>query len=148
MTPLEVSARNGHTRGTWARVVTHQRGARGDVAPALMPPYLPPRPPPSSPHGPLNGFMRARLWSMRRKVIEIRSPLTEGTQCLQTSAPAPSRTSTEPTGRGREKGASNSPEGTFSQLKPHRGEGASQGTVVRARVMRCCSQGACGKEVQ
>ena len=48
------------------------------------------------------------LGEMRRKVMETRSVEQAGTQCLATSAPLPLRTSTEPLGSGRRKGASNS----------------------------------------
>ena len=68
----------------------------------------------------MKGAMRARRWSIRRKVMEMRSSLTPGTQCLQTSAPAPSSTSTEPTGSAIEKGASNSPSERILMLGPKR----------------------------
>ena len=82
---------------------------------------------------------------MRRKVSETRCAVTAGTQCLVRSAPLPSKTRAEPTGRGSSTGALNSPSPKTSISRPKRmrcsqgrGRAWGQGTPRGRRVCAAC----------
>ena len=93
---------------------------------------------------------------MRRKVSETRCAVTAGTQCLVRSAPLPSKTRAEPTGRGSSTGALNSPSPKTSISRPkrmrcsrggeHEAKGRRVGAACALRVG--CVWAACAMHVR